>query len=112
MNMTAFPDERRQHERFAVESVVLFSDARSPHTRKMEFSRDISMGGICIESTGLFSIGSKLIISFPTEADQRIEGLVRWTSKRGVLHRMGIEFSNCTEGHKECIAAMVGQHSR
>lgn len=110
--MTASPNERRQHERFAVESVVLFSEDRSPHTRTVEFFRDISMGGICIESMGLFSIGSKLIISFPLEAEQRIEGRVRWTSKRGILHRMGVEFSDCTETHKECIAAMVRKHSK
>jgi hypothetical protein len=111
MNMTAFPSERRQHERFTVESVVLFSDDRSPQTRKVEFFRDISIGGMCIESTGLFSIGSKLAIVFPSDAEQRIEGLVKWISKRGVLYRTGIQFSNCTQAQEECIAALVQRHS-
>ena len=89
----AYPTHRRAHERAEAEHAIHYSDGNRMYS---EFLRDISRGGIQIEAMKGLEPGTTITISLPATPPLKVTGLVRWTSRKGYRHRMGIEFINLT----------------
>ena len=86
-------DEHRQHERATIDLALEFvrKDARGADARVPGKVRDISLGGMFIQTTSPPPFGAEILIhvSFgPRKAAFVLPGVVRWTRDDG----MGIQF--------------------
>ena len=98
-----FSSERRQEERIPIESVeslVTISDGQRFFVESMT---DISPGGVGIEALQEFYADSRLTMFFPLNFRVKIEGIVRWVSKKGHMQRMGLQFMDVTTKQKKII---------
>lgn len=99
-----FSSERRQDERFPIESLVTISDGRRFYVESMT---DISKSGVGLEALQEFPASSRLTIFFPSNSRVKIEGIVRWIWKKGHMHRMGLQFMNMTPKQKNRIHELI-----
>lgn len=95
-----FSSERRQDERFPIESLVTISDGQRSY---VESITDISKSGVGLEALQEFPAGSRLTIFFPSNSRFKIECIVRWVWKKGHMNRMGLQFMNMTAKQKKSI---------
>ncbi len=99
-----FSSERRQDERFPIESLVTISDGRRFYVESLT---DISKSGVGLEALQEFPTSSKLTIFFPSNSRIKIEGIIRWVCKKGHMHRMGLQFMNMTTKQKNSINELI-----
>ena len=104
-----FSSERRQDERFPIESLVTISDGRRFYVESMT---DISKSGVGLEALQEFPASSRLTIFFPSNSRFKIEGIVRWIWKKGHMHRMGLQFMNMTPKQKNRINELIHGFNR
>ncbi|MEA3385175.1 MAG: PilZ domain-containing protein [Thermodesulfobacteriota bacterium] len=103
-----FSSERRQDERFPVESLVTISDGRRFYVESMT---DVSKSGVGLEALQKFPANSILTMFFPSNSRVKIDGIVRWDWKKGHMHRMGLQFMNMTPKQKESIKKFIHENS-
>ena len=80
--------DKRQHPRKVIEAEVAFQVGDG--TRVEARCRDVSLGGMFIETTTPLAYGSKvqLVMRLPGMYDAPIEAIVRWSKPDG----MGVQF--------------------
>jgi len=81
-------EEKRKSKRIPTLWEVTFSDGERSFT---DFVRDMSTGGIQVESPVAFEIGTHLILSI-SPPPVKLRGIVRWCRKEGLKYAMGIQF--------------------
>jgi len=99
-----FSSERRQDERFPIESLVTISDGRRFYVESMT---DVSKSGVGLDALQEFPASSRLTIFFPSNSRFKIKGIVRWVWKKSHMHRMGLQFMNMTTKQKNSINELI-----
>lgn len=76
-------------------------------------TRDLSAGGVFVETANLLEVGDPVVLSFPLADGQRlvVNGRVRWVTPFGNVADptpgMGIEFVGVDQGKREKIEAVL-----
>jgi len=81
-------ENRRRAKRFSTVRDVTFSDGNRFFT---DFIRDMSTGGLSVESPVPFEKGTKLTLSLGAPV-VKVSGIVRWCRKEGFKYVLGIQF--------------------
>jgi Tfp pilus assembly protein PilZ len=77
--------------------------------------KDVSLGGVFVESAHLFEIGDPVVLSFPVDGGKRlvVNGRVRWVTPFGRLDDptpgMGIEFVGLDTPRRDRLEALLRQ---
>jgi hypothetical protein len=105
----------RRQERIPWKSVVdvrgIFDGAVGGDPR----TRDLSMGGVFIETAHLLDVGDPVVLSFPLEDGKRlvVNGRVRWVTPFGRIDDptpgMGIEFVGVDPARRDRISALLAR---
>jgi len=102
--------ERREHPRVLMRALV---DYESQDTFLYDYSRDLSEGGLFIQTDKPLAIGEVITLKFTLPNVDKvfeIAGIVRWTnpdSVEGLLKGMGVEFKDVCESDKKLIEDYV-----
>ena len=105
--------EKREHERKPLRLQLNYRDA-SGGNFLFEHSRNISRGGIFIETDHPLPVGSTLVIRFTTPSgdDLEIEGDVAWVNSTSANSEtpnpgMGVQWTDLSEDQRNTIASVV-----
>jgi c-di-GMP-binding flagellar brake protein YcgR len=94
--------ENRKCKRKLVSVSILFGK-KMEHTA---LTRDISVGGMGIQSDQIFAPGTQILIGIPDQGDCFAEAKVVWINKNSVEANMGVQFTRMTgefKGHLQSI---------
>lgn len=69
--------------------------------------RDISIGGLRIESLRGLEIDTQLTMILPTLPPIKIRGEIMWSQKKGIRHNMGIRFLDLKQEHEWQIKEII-----
>jgi hypothetical protein len=105
----------RRQERIAWSSVV---DVRGVFSGNLEGdprTRDMSQGGVFVQTAHLLDVGDPVVLSFPLDDGKRlvVNGRVRWVTPFGRVDDptpgMGIEFVGVDPQRRERISALLAR---
>ncbi|MBM4280898.1 MAG: hypothetical protein FJ137_09085 [Deltaproteobacteria bacterium] len=105
----------RRQERLAWRSVVDVRGVLDGSVAGDPFTRDMSMGGVFIETAHLLEVGDPVVLSFPLEDGKRIvvNGRVRWVTPFGRVDDptpgMGVEFVGVDPSRRERISSLLAK---
>jgi len=68
---------------------------------------DISEGGLQIETPRSLDPGTKLTLAVSSSPPLKIKGIVRWTRRDGLRHRIGVQFVQVSQEDKTRIKGVV-----
>jgi type IV pilus assembly protein PilZ len=88
----------------ALDVLLIFEDGSS----LWGISRDVSLGGIFIETKTVVPFGARVTVSIPLRTravDLRIDGSVRWTNPEGVGVQFGLMGARATYELSALLAA-------
>lgn len=80
---------KRKFERITVQLLLDYSDGVNFYSDTV---RDISIGGLRIESLRGLPTGTQLTLTLPTLPPSKVKGEIMWSTKKGIRHNMGIKF--------------------
>ncbi len=96
--------DKRRHERLKHSTQVDFSDGNIFISGEI---RDISLGGMQIESLKGLPKGAEIVVVLSMGSTAKIKGTVRWVRKQGVKHFMGIQFHDITPELESAIREII-----
>ncbi len=99
--------DRRKHIRVPAELTVHYSDQRHFFT---EFLCDLSLGGLCVETSKPLEPGTMLNISIPAQPVIKTKAIVVWSKKSKkskFKHKMGLQFVGLPQHQKSQIKDII-----
>ncbi len=99
-----FNVDKRRHERLKQSALVDFSDGNIFIRGEI---RDISLGGMQIESLRGLPRGTEIVIVLPIGEATKIRGTVRWVRKEGLKYFMGVKFHDITPDLEASIKDVI-----
>ena len=96
--------DRRKHARTPIQLIVQYSDQRLFFT---EFTCDLSLGGICIDTSKSLEPGTMLTISISTQPAIKAKAMVVWSKKTKFKYQIGIRFVKLPQDKKSQIADII-----
>ncbi len=96
--------DRRKTQRFVRPIELSFSDGSRFFT---DFIKDISVGGLQLESSKPLGIGTDLTITLATNPPVKLKGKVRWEAKDGIKYKMGVQFADLTPEQESRIRQVI-----
>ncbi len=96
--------DKRRHDRLRQSTQVDFSDGSLFLHGEI---RDISLGGMQIECMRGLDRGTHITIALPIGSALKLNGVVRWCSKQGVKHFLGIQFLEVTPEQESGIREVI-----
>lgn len=109
-NLAVRPRERREAHRKATNIVVHIA---APQGLFFGYARNVSPGGICVESEVPLPVGTTAQLTFRLFTDReeplRLRGRVAWVapSNTPVIHRLGFTFDAVTEAAAQEIESYL-----
>jgi len=95
--------ERRKSHRLGTSLELDYSDGQGFLTGLI---LDFSSGGLQVEVTKVWEIGTILILSLPFKPALKLKGIVRWAKKKGLKYRIGIQFLDLTPNQESIVRAI------
>jgi len=86
---TARTANQRKFERVDVQLLLNYSDGVNFYS---DIIKDISIGGLQIETLRNLEKGKQLILTLPTVPPSKVTGEVVWSRKKGIRYNVGIKF--------------------
>jgi hypothetical protein len=105
----------RRQERIAWNSVVEVRGVFDGNVEGEPRTRDMSMGGVFVETAHLLDVGDPVVLSFPMDDGKRliVNGRVRWVTPFGRVDDptpgMGIEFVGVDPTRRDRISALLAK---
>jgi Tfp pilus assembly protein PilZ len=96
--------DRRKTHRLDSRLEVNFSDGRSLFK---EVILDLSTGGLQAEAPRQLDVGTELTLSIVANPPVKVKGVVRWTMKKGIKYRLGVQFSDLPAEQEVRIRELV-----
>jgi len=96
--------DKRRHDRLRESTRVDFSDGTLFLQGEI---KDISLGGMQIESMRGLDRGTQITVALPIGSAMKLKGIVRWTKKDRVKHFLGIQFLDVTPEQESGIREVI-----
>jgi len=96
-------EEKRRAKRLPTLWEITFSDGKRSFT---DFIRDMSTGGVQVESPVPFEAGTHLVLSM-SPPQLKLRGIVRWCRKDGLKYATGIKFLFENDEQERTIREMM-----
>ncbi len=94
----------RQHERVPVLQQVTYTDGHRIYT---EFIKDISLGGIKVESSHPMKVGSVVTVTIDTNPPLKLKGRVMWCRQGEDGYEAGIQFAELSPKQQLALKTVV-----
>lgn len=108
MNIEEQAINKRKFNRTKVQLLIDYSDGIHFYS---DIIKDISIGGLRIESLRGLEIGKQLILTLPAVPPIKVKGEVMWSKKQGLRYQIGIKFIGLKQEHDWQIQEIIRAHT-